>query len=147
MKMAIRDGTVYLKDLTPEQIARIKSWNCMKWNRQLQMMIGELSMDVLDRLSRMVIRLPPAAEEIRQGMKLRQAAVDAERTAPDPKPLARYPVKKNLYSHQVRAANMALRRSEGTRAGKPAGGRLGRRHGPLRPPGGSGDPGRRPGGL
>lgn len=79
----------------------------MKWNRQLQMMIGELSMDVLDRLSRMV-RLPPAAEEIRQGMKLRQAAVDAERTAPDPKPLARYPVKKNLYSHQVRAANMAL---------------------------------------
>ena len=107
MKMAIRDGTVYLKDLTPEQIARIKSWNCMKWNRQLQMMIGELSMDVLDRLSRMV-RLPPAAEEIRQGMKLRQAAVDAERTAPDPKPLARYPVKKNLYSHQVRAANMAL---------------------------------------
>lgn len=107
MKMAIRDGTVYLKDLTPEQIARIKSWNCMKWNRQLQMMIGELSMDVLDRLSRMV-RLPPAAEEIRQEMKLRQAAVDAERTAPDPKPLAKYPVKKNLYSHQVRAANMAL---------------------------------------
>jgi len=107
MKMAIRDGTVYLKDLTPEQIARIKSWNCMKWNRQLQMMIGELSMDVLDRLSRMV-RLPPAAEEICQGMKLRQAAVDAERTAPDPKPLARYPVKKKLYSHQVRAANMAL---------------------------------------
>ena len=107
MKMAILNGKIWLNDLAPEQIARIKSWNCMKWSRQTQMMSGELSLEILDRLAKMV-HLPPAAEEKRQELRRIQKAVDRERNLPDPAPLASYPVKKKLYSHQVRAANMAL---------------------------------------
>ena len=79
----------------------------MKWSRQTQMMSGELSLEILDRLAKMV-HLPPAAEEKRQELRRIQKAVDRERSLPDPAPLASYPVKKKLYSHQVRAANMAL---------------------------------------
>ena len=39
-----------------------------------------------------------------------QEAVDAERVRParELKPLVKYPVKRNLYDHQVRASNMCL---------------------------------------
>ena len=37
-----------------------------------------------------------------------QNAIDSERMAEKPVPLVKYPVKLNLFAHQIRGANMAL---------------------------------------
>ena len=54
------------------------------------------------------VRLPPAPAQRRQSLHAVQDAVDRERTNDTPVPLANYPVKMPLYSHQTRGANMAL---------------------------------------
>lgn len=107
MKMALKDGKVLIKDADPTQGAVIRSWNRMRWNKSLKLFEGDLSGDLLDRLAKLV-KLPQAIEEERQAIHRVQRAVDQERARKDPEPLVRYPVTKQLYKHQVRAANMAL---------------------------------------
>ena len=107
MKMALKDGKVLIKDADSTQGAVIRSWNRMRWNKSLKLFEGDLSGDLLDRLAKLV-KLPQAIEEERQAMHRVQRAVDQERARKDPEPLVRYPVTKQLYKHQVRAANMAL---------------------------------------
>lgn len=107
MKMALKDGKVLIKDADSTQGAVIRSWNRMRWNKSLKLFEGDLSGDLLDRLAKLV-KLPQAIEEERQAIHRVQRAVDHERARKDPEPLVRYPVTKQLYKHQVRAANMAL---------------------------------------
>ena len=107
MKMALKDGKILIKDADSTQGAVIRSWNRMRWNKSLKLFEGDLSGDLLDRLAKLV-KLPQAIEEERQAIHRVQRAVDQERARKDPEPLVRYPVTKQLYKHQVRAANMAL---------------------------------------
>ena len=107
MKMALKDGKILIKDADSTQGAVIRSWNRMRWNKSLKLFEGDLSGDLLDRLAKLV-KLPQAIEEERQAIHRVRRAVDQERARKDPEPLVRYPVTKQLYKHQVRAANMAL---------------------------------------
>ena len=99
MKMAMKDGKIMLIEVDNTQMAIIKSWNSMKYDRRKNMMIGDCSKELLDKLSK-IVRLPPAIET--------QRAVDKMRVEKEPEPLVNYPVQGSLYEHQVRAANMAL---------------------------------------
>lgn len=107
MKMAMKDGKIMLIEVDNTQMAIIKSWNSMKYDRRKNMMIGDCSKELLDKLSK-IVRLPPAIEDYRQRLDETQRAVDKMRVEKNPKPLAKYPVHGSLYEHQVRAANMAL---------------------------------------
>ena len=100
MKMAMKDGKIMLIEVDNTQMAIIKSWNSMKYDRRKNMMIGDCSKELLDKLSK-IVRLPPAIESYRQRL-------DKMRVEKEPEALVKYPVQGSLYEHQVRAANMAL---------------------------------------
>ena len=99
----MKDGKIMLIEVDNTQMAIIKSWNSMKYDRRKNMMIGDCSKELLDKLSK-IVRLPPAIESYRQ----RLGAVDKMRVEKEPEALVKYPVQGSLYEHQVRAANMAL---------------------------------------
>lgn len=107
MKMAMKDGKIMLIEVDNTQMAIIKSWNSMKYDRRKNMMIGDCSKELLDKLSK-IVRLPPAIESYRQRLDETQRAVDKMRVEKEPEALVKYPVQGSLYEHQVRAANMAL---------------------------------------
>ena len=107
MKMAMKDGKIMLIEVDKTQMAIIKSWNSMKYDRRKNMMIGDCSKELLDKLSK-IVRLPPAIESYRQRLDETQRAVDKMRVEKEPEALVKYPVQGSLYEHQVRAANMAL---------------------------------------
>ena len=107
MKMALTDGVIRIIEADAIQKTIIKSWNQMRWIRGQQMYEGIASAELLNKLATLV-HLPPSIEAERIRMNTVQEAVDQERTREHPEPLYKYPVTKNLYEHQVRAANMAL---------------------------------------
>ena len=107
MKMAVDGGTLIIKDADNVQFTVIKSWNKMKWDKKTQTLRGAADLELLDKLSSIVL-LPPAAENRRQRLRAVQDAVDRERINPEPVPFFKYPVKMPLYAHQVRGANMAM---------------------------------------
>ena len=105
--MALTGSELLIKDTDGSQYQTIRSWGLMRWDKSRKVLTGLASLDLLDRLSKMV-RLPPAVERRRAELRAVQDAVDRERMNPAPVPLADYPVKMNLYDHQKRGANMAL---------------------------------------
>lgn len=107
MKMAMKDGKIMLIEVDNTQMAIIKSWNSMEYDRRKNMMIGDCSKELLDKLSK-IVRLPQAIENYRQRLDETQRAVDKMRIEKKPEALVKYPVQGSLYEHQVRAANMAL---------------------------------------
>ena len=78
MKMAMKDGKIMLIEVDNMQMAIIKSWNSMKYDRRRSMMIGDCSKELLDKLSK-IVRLPPAIESYRQQLDETQRAVDKMR--------------------------------------------------------------------
>lgn len=52
MKMAMKDGKIMLIEVDNTQMAIIKSWNSMKYDRRKNMMIGDCSKELLDKLSK-----------------------------------------------------------------------------------------------
>jgi len=107
MKMGIVGKYLVVYEAGPTYGSRIRSWGLMKYKAREQKWTGRASRDLLEKFSEMV-RLPPYIQKVLDDMRKVQAAVDKERALPDPAPLVQYPVKKSLYLHQVRAANMAL---------------------------------------
>lgn len=107
MKMALKDGQIFIKEADNNQFLIIKSWGKMKWDKGQQMLYGPADIELLNRLAGLV-RLPGPIEQQRQKMNRTAQAVDAERVKEEPEPLYKYPVKLPLYRHQVRGANMAL---------------------------------------
>ena len=107
MKMALKNGQIFIKDADNMQFTIIKSWNKMKWNKAEQMLEGPADGELLNRLAKLV-RLPERVEAERQRLNRIQDAVDKERMVEEPVSLYKYPVKYPLFKHQTRGANMAL---------------------------------------
>lgn len=107
MKMALQGTTLKIVEADNVQFTIIKSWNKMKWNKKLQQLEGIADMELLDKLAS-IVRLPASIEQHHANLHKVQDAVDRERGNPNPQPAYPYPVKKSLYRHQIRGANMAL---------------------------------------
>lgn len=108
MRVGVKNGQLLICRPGPGTEEVIRSWGTMKYDKKAGMWAGPLDLEQLERLRRISPEFPPPLEKIRKDLELAGNAVERERTRPDPKPLYKYPVKAKLYSHQVRAANMAL---------------------------------------
>nr|DAS03448.1 MAG TPA: hypothetical protein [Caudoviricetes sp.] len=108
MQQKIEDGIIFVKP-TKEKEAIIKTWRMMKKDKEKGYWYGEITRPLLENLQRNGGLIPPA-RKILNDMLAVQKAVDAERVRPtkEIKPRYKYPVKAKLFTHQIRAANMAL---------------------------------------
>lgn len=110
MRIKMDKGYIIIIEADSTQAAVLKSWgSMMKWNKRQKWWEGLVCAELLNRLAGLIPLPKPLAAE-RHRLNAVQEAVDAERVRPaeDLKPLVRYPVKRNLYAHQVRASNMCL---------------------------------------
>ena len=108
MKIALIRGVVTIAELSNLDFQRLKNISGLRWNRTTRCMVGPVSLNLLDGLARFY-KLPADMETKRQRLGKTRREIDAERLAEDPAPLLPYPVNANLYKHQIRGANMALR--------------------------------------
>ena len=108
MMMKLSDGYIFVKASEQEE-ATIKSWRLMTKDRKNNWWYGKESLQLLQKLYQAFGLTKVAKKRMDELLRIR-SAVDAERIRPNEelKPLTEYPVKAKLYSHQVRAANMAL---------------------------------------
>lgn len=107
MRMAIKDGRIYLIEFDSTQYGIMRSWGTLRYVRAKQWMEGTVSLELLNKLAG-ITQLSPTAAALRKKLADTQQAVDKLRTEEDPKPLVKFPVKGSLYKHQIRAADMAL---------------------------------------
>lgn len=121
MKIALIRGVVTIAELSNLDFQRLKNISGLRWNRTTRCMVGPISLNLLDGLAR-YYKLPADMEIKRQRLGKTRREIDAERLAEDPAPLLPYPVKANLYKHQIRGANMALRAFGALDAKTPGGG-------------------------
>lgn len=121
MKIALIRGVVTIAELSNLDFQRLKNISGLRWNRTTRCMVGPVSLNLLDGLAR-YYKLPADMETKRQRLGKTRREIDAERLAEDPAPLLPYPVKANLYKHQIRGANMALRAFGAMDAKTPGGG-------------------------
>ncbi len=121
MKIALIRGVVTIAELSNLDFQRLKNISGLRWNRTTRCMVGPVSLNLLDGLAR-YYKLPADMETKRQRLGKPRREIDAERLAEDPAPLLPYPVKANLYKHQIRGANMALRAFGALDAKTPGGG-------------------------
>lgn len=121
MKIALIRGVVTIAELSNLDFQRLKNISGLRWNRTTRCMVGPVSLNLLDGLVR-YYKLPADMETKRQRLGKTRREIDAERLAEDPAPLLPYPVKANLYKHQIRGANMALRAFGALDAKTPGGG-------------------------
>mgnify|MGYP004516556257 FL=1 len=121
MKIALIRGVVTIAELSNLDFQRLKNISGLRWNRTTRCMVGPVSLNLLDALARFY-KLPADMEAKRQRLGKTRREIDAERLAEDPAPLLPYPVKANLYKHQIRGANMALRAFGALDAKTPGGG-------------------------
>ena len=107
MEIAMKDGQILMRNLDTVQYNVLRNTGKCIWDKKKQMLIGDVSLELLDTLNYLV-RLPERinAEYIR--LKRLQESIDKERLNEKPTPLVKYPVKLPLFAHQVRGANMAL---------------------------------------
>lgn len=121
MKIALIRGVVTIAELSSLDFQRLKNISGLRWNRTTRCMVGPVSLNLLDGLARFY-KLPADMETKRQRLGKTRREIDAERLVEDPAPLLPYPVKANLYKHQIRGANMALRAFGALDAKTPGGG-------------------------
>lgn len=121
MKIALIRGVVTIAELSNLDFQRLKNISGLRWNRTTRCMVGPVSLNLLDGLAR-YYKLQADMETKRQRLGKTRREIDAERLAEDPAPLLPYPVKANLYKHQIRGANMALRAFGALDAKTPGGG-------------------------
>lgn len=121
MKIALIRGVVTIAELSNLDFQRLKNISGLRWNRTTRCMVGPVSLNLLDGLARFY-KLPADMETKRQRLRKTRREIDAERLAEDPAPLLPYPVNANLYKHQIRGANMALRAFGALDAKTPGGG-------------------------
>lgn len=121
MKIALIRGVVTIAELSNLDFQRLKNISGLRWNRTTRCMVGPVSLNLLDGLARFY-KLPADMETKRQRLGKTRREIDAERLAENPAPLLPYPVNANLYKHQIRGANMALRAFGALDAKTPGGG-------------------------
>lgn len=106
MKLALSGGMIYIRN-TKEEYPIIKGLPNAKFDKKIKAWVVPATADMLDRLHRFV-KLPEALECERVRLRRKQRLIDAERMKEKPVPLVEYPVKVQLFQHQVKAANMAM---------------------------------------
>ena len=121
MKIALIRGVITIAELSNLDFQRLKNISGLRWNRTTRCMVGPVSLNLLDGLARFY-KLPADMETKRQRLGKTRREIDAERLAEDPAPLLTYPLNANLYKHQIRGANMALRAFGALDAKTPGGG-------------------------
>lgn len=107
MKIAMKNGYIYLVDISSYDNAVIKSWGLTKYNRQERWIEGPATRELLNKLAG-ICKLPELIEAERQRLNDIQDAVDKERMRDEPTHLYDYPVKVPLFKFQEKGANMAL---------------------------------------
>ena len=107
MKIALQHGQVILAEIEPLRHEQLKRIGPLRWNKTTRTMTGTISLDLLNALSR-IFTLPPFVEAERQHLLNIAGQVEQQREAPEPVALVKYPVKAQMFKHQVRGANMAL---------------------------------------
>lgn len=107
MKIALQHGQVILAEIEPLRHEQLKRIGLLRWNKTTRTMTGTISLDLLNALSR-IFTLPPFVEAERQHLLNIAGQVEQQREAPEPVALVKYPVKAQMFKHQVRGANMAL---------------------------------------
>lgn len=120
MKMAIQHGNVILAEVEPLRYEQIKRLGALRWNRGSRSFTAPVSLDLLSALQRL-FKLPDFVEAERQALLATKRQIEEQRTAADPVPLYDYPVKAELYKHQIRGANMAMLTLLGSPEGAGAG--------------------------
>jgi len=107
LRIEIIDGYVWISNVSNIQYNIIREWNMTRWIRQEQALRGDVTLELLDNLAELT-KLPPGVEKVRARLHNRYAAIEAERAASEPTPMYDYPVKRKLFKHQIRGANMAM---------------------------------------
>ena len=107
MNITINKGDIVIQQVTSDQYQCIKSWNAMRWVRSEQALRGRMNLALLNRI-KAIFGLPDHIEKERLRLKQIEDWVSGERNRENPEPLIDYPVKANLFKHQIRGANMAL---------------------------------------
>ncbi len=107
MRMKLGDGQIVIIEADPQQTSLIRSWGKMEYNRKTATFTAPIGDEILKKIHDKGWLPQPYEQERQRRIKI-HAAVDKERVKEEPKPAVHFPVKANLYKHQVRAANMAL---------------------------------------
>lgn len=107
MKMALKEGQIFIKEADNVQFQIIKSWGKMKWSRASQTLSGVADIELLNKLAGLV-NLPVSIEAERKRLNRIMAAVDKERVNENPVPMIEPPIRVSPFKHQIRGYNMAL---------------------------------------
>lgn len=106
MQLALKDNTIYIKT-TKDDVYIVKGLPGVKFDKKRLCWVTPCTLEMLDRLQR-IVTLPPDLESERRHLRAVQTNIDTERLKESPSPMYDYPVKVKLFTHQVRAANMAM---------------------------------------
>ena len=115
MKIAMKEGRVILAQIEPARMEKLKAIRMLRWDRARQTYSAPISLDLLNALAT-IFRLPDFIEKERRQLDYIARRIEGERSAAHPVPLVPYPVKADLYAHQIRAANMAMLQFSGRRS-------------------------------
>lgn len=107
MEIAMKDNQILMRNLDSTQYNILRGTGKCIWDKKRQMLIGDVSLELLEALN-LIIRLPDRIKAEYTKLKAIQEAIDRERLNENPVPLVNYPVKVQLFKHQVRGANLAL---------------------------------------
>lgn len=105
MKIALQNGVIIIAEAN-DRFQALKSIG-FKYQKSDKTLRLDLSLQNLELLEK-IIKLPQSFMEIKNHLAQNQLIIDEMRKDPDPKPIVEYPVKVNLFKHQIRAANMAM---------------------------------------
>ena len=115
MKIAMKEGRIILAQIEPARMEKLKATRMLRWNKTQQTYSAPVSLDLLNTLAT-IFRLPDFIEKERRQLDYIARRIEGERSAAHPVPLVPYPVKADLYAHQIRAANMAMLQFSGRRS-------------------------------
>ena len=107
MKIALQHGQIILAEIEPLRYDQLKRMGIFRWNKTTRTMTAPVSLDALTALHNR-FTLPDFVEAERERLAAIARQVEQQREAKDPKPLAEYPVRAQMFQHQIRGANMAL---------------------------------------
>ena len=107
MKIAMKEGRIILAEIEQARMDRLKKTRMLRWNKADRTYSAPVSLDLLNTLAG-IFRLPDFVEKERRKLDYMARRLEGERNAAKPLPLVHYPVKAELFQHQVRAANMAM---------------------------------------
>ena len=107
MKIAMKQGRILLAEIESARLSPLQRLGMLRWNPDSHIYSAPVSLELLDGLAK-IFPLPDFIEAERQRLDYMARRLEGERNAAHPAPLVRYPVKADLYNHQIRAANMAM---------------------------------------